>query len=315
MKRHWLFSCLRGAACRFAISRWRSPARPRWLLAVVCVAGCGYVGDPLPPALNIPERVRELRATQVGDRLIVEFSMPERTTEALPLRPPVVAEVRVAGEVQRVESNRADLPATKWAGQTVEIAARAVARDKSSEWSDPLRIDVVAPLPTPAELRAESHPRGVRLAWTGETRPGLQWRVSRGKDELATAAAPEYIDATAEYGKSYEYSVQAVLGAAVSERAGPVKITPEDKFAPEVPAGLAAVPGVNTIELTWEPVAAADLKGYRVYRNGELLTEVDAPAFSDRKVETSRAYAYSVSSMDLRGNESARSTPVEITAP
>jgi hypothetical protein len=285
------------------------------LLALASVIGCGYVGDPLPPALNIPERIRELRATQIGDRLIIEFSMPERTTEALPLRPPVVAEIRIAGEVQRVESNRAELPASKWSGQTVEIAARAVARDKASAWSDPVRIDIVAPLRTPADLRAESHAKGVRLAWTGETRPGLQWRVMRGSDELATSTSPEYIDATAQYGKPYEYSVRAMLGAAVSAPAGPVKITPEDKFPPEVPGGVAAVPGVNTIELTWEPVAATDLKGYRVYRNGELLAEVDAPACSDKKVETSRAYAYSVSSVDTTGNESARSTPIEITAP
>jgi hypothetical protein len=241
--------------------------------------------------------------------------MPERTTEALPLRPPVVAEVRIAGEVRRVEANRAELPASKWAGQTIEIAARAVAREKASEWSDPVRIDVIAPLSPPADLRAEPHAKGVRLAWTGESRPGLQWRISRGKDELAVATSPEYIDTTAEYGKPYEYSVEAVLGAAVSEHAGPVRLTPEDKFPPDVPAGLAAVPAVNTIELTWEPVAAADLKGYRVYRNGELLAEVDAPACSDKKVETSRAYTYSVSSIDTRGNESARSTPVEITAP
>jgi hypothetical protein len=279
------------------------------------VTGCGYVGDPLPPALNIPERVREIRAVQIGERLIVEFSMPERTLEGLPLRPPVAAELRIGQTVERVEGNRTELAASRWAGQTVEISARAIAREKTSEWSDPVRIDVVAPLRAPAALRAESNPKGVRLEWSGESRPGLQWRVFRGSGEIAMAAAPEYVDATAEYGKPYEYSVEAVLGSALSERAGPVKITPEDKFPPEVPAGLAAVPGDSSIELSWEPAVAADLKGYRVYRNSELLAEVDVPAWSDKKVETSKAYAYAVSAVDTAGNESARSVPIEISAP
>jgi hypothetical protein len=281
----------------------------------VWVTGCGYVGDPLPPALNIPEPVRGLRAVEVGERLIVEFSLPDRTTEALPLRPPVAADIRIGGEVQRVEGNRAELPVSQWAGQTVEIAVRAVAGDKTSAWSEPVRLDIVPPLRTPANLRAESHAKGARIVWNGESRPGIQWHVFRGNEELATTSAPEHIDASVEYGKPYEYSVEAVLGTALSQRAGPAKITPEDKFAPDVPAGVAAVPGVNSIELTWEPVAAPDLKGYRVYRNGELLGEVASPAWSDKKVEASRAYAYSVSSVDTRENESARSTPVEITAP
>ncbi|HET8550651.1 MAG TPA: hypothetical protein VFL57_21725, partial [Bryobacteraceae bacterium] len=69
------------------------------LAAAAWVTGCGYVGDPLPPALNIPERVRTVRAVQIGDRLVVEFTMPERTVEALPLKLPLRADVRVGTHV------------------------------------------------------------------------------------------------------------------------------------------------------------------------------------------------------------------------
>jgi hypothetical protein len=288
-------------------------------LAALCgfaaVNGCGYVGDPLPPALRIPQPVRELRASQVGDRLIIEFSLPDQTVEALPLKPPVTAEVRVGETVETVTSGRAELPVAQWVGQRVGIAARALADDKASAWSEVVELNAIAPLGIPADLRAEPHPKGVRLAWSAENRPGMTWRVFRGKDEAASVTAPEYIDARTEYGKPYEYSVEAVLGGAVSLRTGPVTITPEDKFPPEVPAGLAALPGLNSIELTWEPTAAPDLRGYRVYRFGELVGEVEVPAWSDKKVESGRAYAYAVSSVDTRGNESARSTPIELTAP
>jgi hypothetical protein len=251
----------------------------------------------------------------VGDRLIVEFALPQNSVEALPLRGPVTAQVRVGDSVERVDGGRAELPVSKWAGQTVEISARAVADSRESEWSEPVRLSVIAPLEVPADLRAESHPKGVRVLWRGESRTGISWRVFRGKDEIAKSSTAEYIDIAAEYGKPWEYSVEATLGDAVSERAGPVKITPEDKFAPDIPTGIVALPGVNSIELTWEPVIAADLKGYRVYRFNDLAAEVETPAWSDKKVESSRAYAYSISAVDSRGNESARSTPVELTAP
>jgi hypothetical protein len=284
-------------------------------LAAAWLTGCGYVGDPLPPALNIPAGIRELRAVQIGDRLVVEFVLPEATVENLPLQEPVTGEVRVGESVEKLAGGRAELPALRWAGQTVEISARAVSGSRQSQWSDPVQVAVIAPLQSPAELRAESHPKGVRLMWGGESRPGIGWRVFRGRNEVAQSAAPEYLDASAEFGKTYEYSVESVLGAALSERAGPVKITPEDKFAPDVPTGVVALPGVSSIELTWEPVTAPDLRGYRIYRFNELAGEVEVPAWSDKKVESSRAYAYSISAVDTRGNESNRSTPVELTAP
>ena len=41
----------------------------RWLVAAAAaalLAGCGYIGDPLPPLLNIPARVTDLTAVQRG---------------------------------------------------------------------------------------------------------------------------------------------------------------------------------------------------------------------------------------------------------
>ncbi len=59
------------------------------------LAGCGYVGDPLPPALNIPKPVEDLRVVQVGDKLLVDFTIPLQTTEGLPVRDLGPIELRI----------------------------------------------------------------------------------------------------------------------------------------------------------------------------------------------------------------------------
>ena len=42
---------------------------------------------------------------------------------------------------------------------------------------------------------------------------------------------------------------------------------------------------------------------------------VDSPAFSDRQVEAGKKYRYAVAALDITGNESSRSSIVEVTAP
>jgi fibronectin type 3 domain-containing protein len=98
----------------------------------------------------------------------------------------------------------------------------------------------------------------------------------------------------------------------------PLHIFTRDIFAPAVPTGLQAVfSGVGQqpfVDLTWAPDLDADLAGYNVYRweqggtpvrlNAQL---VPSPSFRDTNVAAGRTYYYSVSAVDLRGNESARS--------
>jgi hypothetical protein len=97
-----------------------------------------------------------------------------------------------------------------------------------------------------------------------------------------------------------------------------VKIFAHDIFPPAVPAGVQAVfSGAGQqafIDLIWDPVTDADLSGYNVYRHEEggapvrVNSEpVRTPAFRDVQVVSGKKYFYSVSAMDLRGNESGRS--------
>ena len=72
------------------------------------------------------------------------------------------------------------------------------------------------------------------------------------------------------------------------------------------------------IDLVWAPVTDVDLDGYNVYRHEEGATPVKVnaelvktPAYRDANVGSGKSYFYSVSAVDVRGNESARSEEAE----
>ena len=105
-----------------------------------------------------------------------------------------------------------------------------------------------------------------------------------------------------------------------------VKVFAHDVFPPSVPASLQAVfsgPGQRAfIDLIWAPVTDVDLEGYNVYRHeaGAAAVKVNAellktPAYRDENVEAGNKYFYSVSAVDARGNESARSEEASESVP
>ena len=98
----------------------------------------------------------------------------------------------------------------------------------------------------------------------------------------------------------------------------PIKVFTNDVFPPGVPTGLQAVfSGAGQtpfVDLLWAPDTDADLAGYNVYRHEEGSqptkindTLVKTPAYRDANVVSGKTYWYSVSAVDLRGNESAHS--------
>jgi hypothetical protein len=133
-------------------------------------------------------------------------------------------------------------------------------------------------------------------------------------------------DSRIEWEKTYEYWVTPVTlwragpqqGEVEGEDSPHATIAAHDTFPPAAPRGLEAVfSGVvqkPAVDLTWMPNTEEDLAGYNVYRraatgpaakvNTQLLK---TPAFQDNTVAPGQTYAYSVTAVDLRGNESARS--------
>jgi fibronectin type 3 domain-containing protein len=301
----------------------------------------------LYPALNVPVLVTDLAAVERGDHFDVTFTIPSLTTEGLPVTSLGTIDLRVGPNKStsfRVEQwapaavhetiptpskpgpVQASIPLHDFVGQDVIMAVRiSNAKGRFSDWSNLFPIQVVASLAKPSNLIAKDVPDGVRVQWSAPNENSF--RVFRKEKEepepaqVGTSEQPEYVDKSIVYGKSYEYWVQAVHNKAESETAGPIPITPEDKFAPAVPTNLTAIAGLSAIELSWARNEERDFHHYRVYRaTGDgpferIADNVQAPNYSDRTVEAGKRYRYAVSAVDETGNESDRSRAVEATAP
>lgn len=312
-------------------------------LCFLC-ASCGYVGDPLPPALNIASPITDLRAVERGDRLQLDFTIPPLTTEGLTLARLGTVELRVGPGGSPFDTNRwaetskaypldigqtgtvhAEVPAAPWVGKEVVAGIRVInPKGRSSDWSNLVSIRVLPPVPAPANLVAASDPKGVRLRWRSPERSFRVYRKAPGEKAptlAGTSEAPEFADASAQFGTPYEYWVEALRDQAESNRSESVVFTPKDEFPPEVPAGLTVVPGIGTVELVWDRNTEPDLRGYRVYRAEEgaaparLAEWVETPAYSDRAVQSGKKYRYTIAALDQAGNESRQSAAVEVTAP
>ncbi len=290
---------------------------------VACLTGCGYVGQVQPPTLDIPQKVVDLRAAEEGSQITAEFSIDDKTTENLPLKGLRSVELfagspenagdadRWAGSATRYEiaakspgALMQQFPAAAWVGKSVVLRVRATGpKGKRSAWSEPVVLDVIAPLGRPVTVATESRKDGVRVTWNGNA---PHFRVFRATgdampQQLGDSDKAEYLDESAAFGSTYRYYVMAL--AAETQRSvvsdASAAITPVDKFPPEVPVGLTASAVQNTIELAWQGNTEPDLRGYNVYRsvNGSAFEKITAmpiesPVFSDAMVEAGKNYGY-----------------------
>lgn len=244
------------------------------------------------------------------------------------------------------------------AGQQWVYMVRTRASQRRS--SEPSNVVAVRVLPVPAgvgRVTAEVVERGVWLQWPAAapsaTAPVVGYRVYRaeiaaGKEAealahpaqaelaepprlVAVASSAPWLDAQAEFGRAYRYTVRSVAQYAAesveSADSEPVVVAPRDTFAPAAPVNLVAVVVMATpdapphIELSWGISPEPDVAGYTVYRwdgtQEEKLTQelLLTPTFRDTWVTPGRRYTYRVTASDRAGNESARSEPVTESVP
>ncbi len=226
------------------------------------------------------------------------------------------------------------------------------ARGRSAGLSNQVEVPLAPTLPPPSDVRAEVTPNGIVLTWTGilheHPAPELRhfYRIFRrtpetaawatiGEVQLSTDPRATFTDATFEWEKIYLYRIAVVTTLTPGGRppvqvegepSAEVKVVAHDVFPPAAPSGLQAVSsGVGQppfIDLTWAPNTEADLAGYNLYRHEEgqpplkINTElVKAPAYRDRAVSSGHKYFYSVTAVDLRGNESTQSPQASESVP
>ena len=143
-------------------------------------------------------------------------------------------------------------------------------------------------------------------------------------------------DSSIEWETTYEYRAEIVTVIAQDNKpeiqvegddTPEVKVLAHDVFPPSIPSGLQAVssgPGQKTfVDLVWAPVTDVDLDGYNVYRReeGSARCEGQCGASEDAGLPrrcllpSGKSYLYSVSAVDVRGNESAHSEEASESVP
>ncbi|SDP65668.1 fibronectin type 3 domain-containing protein [Klenkia soli] len=181
----------------------------------------------------------------------------------------------------------------------------------------------LTPPATPTGLVAVHGDGSVTLTWTASTDPDLAtYRVLRDGTEIATVTGTGYTDTAVTNDTAYGYQLVAVdTHGNRSAPTGSVPATPTDLTAPAVPTGLVAVRGDGRVDLSWTANTEPDLAGYRLYRDGVLLTTVSGTSYADTGLTDDTTYRYAIAAVDTHGNASATSapsvpgTPTDLTAP
>ncbi len=334
-----------------------SAVQRRLLLGIVLavlMGGCGYVGDPLPPALYIPLPVVDLGAMQQDDLVVVRFTLPARTIEDLPMEASPEVDLRATPwenrewdelawerEATRLSTQppegaavSAQAPAQPWAGKRILLRVRVAGKlGRFSAWSTPVALRVLKPAPGIQGLLVSSAPQGVLISWSppAQKTPGMLTEIFRKPSDggeyvrLDAISGDSWNDQSAQFGVNYTYRLRERLERDEYNYAGtylgPVSITPVDTFAPGIPADVDAVAGATAVELSWTRNQESDFHEYRVYRSvpGGPFERVgeptSTPTFSDSSAPTAIPLRYRITSVDTVGNESAPSDVVEITRP
>lgn len=222
---------------------------------------------------------------------------------------------------------------------------------KSAGLSNQVQVPSAPTLAAPANLKAQLSQQGIELTWAPVASPsdiaGLRYEyrvyrrdVQTGKDAIAgevpvsNESNPKLLDSTFEWEKTYDYRLTVVTYieqvSGVEQVEGDdtpaLRVVAHDIFPPGTPAGLQAVfsgPGQKPfIDLIWGANTEIDFAGYNIYRHetNQPATKINpelikTPAFRDFDVLPGHTYFYSVSAVDVRGNESSRSREASETVP
>ncbi len=189
----------------------------------------------------------------------------------------------------------------------------------------------------------------VTLTWTAATTSGRNrvtgYEVYRDGNKIASVTAVGYVDKPLAPSTTYKYFVVA-FDAAANRSAASAEVTAttpaapnlnvtiggqlspgilalpqNDIAAPTAPANLAASTSAlnatsSSVQLSWS--ASADniaVTGYEVFRDGNKISTVTQPGYTDPSVTSNVTYVYTVRSFDAAGNRSVASNQVSVNPP
>jgi hypothetical protein len=226
------------------------------------------------------------------------------------------------------------------------FGARVYASDKLVSASSNLaKILPRQPPPPPEELSVEPSQVGIKISWQS---PGTGDESAEEEDAFepegfnvyrrnanvreydeplftAPATVENYTDVSASFDRRYIYTVTTILSRdplIESAVGAEYEVNYQDRFEPEPPSEITALPETNQVRLLWELSSSDDVAGYRIYRQdpgGEYLLITAEPVigseYLDQALPGGQIYSYFIVAVDGAGNQSEASDATEVRVP
>lgn len=158
------------------------------LLALAALAGCGRTGIPLPPSLELPKPVSDLKAARKGDKVLLTWTAPRETTDRLrikevgatricrataapagtectPVAEVPAAQAPAAGPAAFTDTLPSDLQQQNPSGFAVYTVEVLNARYRSAGPSNAVRVALAPTLSPPEKLLAQVTATGPVISW------------------------------------------------------------------------------------------------------------------------------------------------------
>lgn len=235
---------------------------------------------------------------------------------------------------------------THWVSRTIDLGSRssfqAVFTNGSGSWDNPngqpgsnylltAGINRVsngqrlasqtspcpAPLP-PAGLQAAAggiSASSIRLQWSASSGVIQRYGISQNGVYVGSSTGTSYTVNGLQPLTTYAFAVYAEDNAGQrSPWSAPVQITTSspDTVPPQPPEGLRLSNATSTsLKLSWQPATdPSGIRGYGVWRGKTLIARTRSTSVTDKNLQPSTRYSYTVVAQDEAGNTSARSTAI-----
>jgi len=213
------------------------------------------------------------------------------------------------------------------------FAIRYIYERKKSPLSPIVTIQTVIPTKPVTDLTIKKENKVIKLQWT---RPVLNLsnkpirhitgyriykKILKGPFHLVNKESvlrEFYEDKDTGRDGEYFYRVSSVISKEIeSEASNIVSVKVKDIFPPDPPSNLISFKSEDHIFLTWNPSEDKDLAFYKVFRKADsdpefkmLADRLKQNFYKDTAVQKGKTYMYTVSAIDLKGNESKSSNEV-----
>lgn len=205
---------------------------------------------------------------------------------------------------------------------------------EASAFSNHVSLRPRTSIEPPSELEVAAQPAGIVVQWRSVDDDAQGFHVYRRLSSQRRWGPPLtklelgarfFTDDGVEYGERYIYTVRSIASldpliesSAATER----EIHYLDRFAPDPPEAVLALPAADRVRLVLEASPSSDAIGYVVYRQdtgadfrrvtSEPITDLE---YLDLGLVSGQTYVYRVSAVDDSGNEGATSYEVSVTLP